>query len=50
VSLGFADQSHFTRTFGRFIGVTPKSFANRHWRSSITVAGAFSGPHRQSPR
>jgi AraC family transcriptional regulator len=32
VSLGFADQSHFTRTFGRFIGVTPKSFAERHCR------------------
>jgi AraC family transcriptional regulator len=30
VSLGFADQSHFTRTFGRFIGVSPKSFAERH--------------------
>jgi AraC family transcriptional regulator len=30
VSLGFADQSHFTRTFGRFIGVSPKSFADRH--------------------
>jgi AraC family transcriptional regulator len=32
VSLGFADQSHFTRTFGRFIGVSPKSFADRHCR------------------
>jgi AraC family transcriptional regulator len=30
VSLGFADQSHFTRTFGRFIGVSPKSFADHH--------------------
>jgi AraC family transcriptional regulator len=30
VSLGFADQSHFSRTFGRFIGVSPGSFADRH--------------------
>jgi len=30
VSLGFADQSHFTRTFGRFIGISPQSFAERH--------------------
>ena len=30
VSLGFADQSHFSRTFGRFIGVSPRSFADRH--------------------
>jgi AraC-like DNA-binding protein len=27
VSLGFADQSHFTRTFARLIGVSPRSFA-----------------------
>lgn len=25
--LGFADQSHFTRIFGRIVGVTPKRFA-----------------------
>jgi len=30
VSLGFADQSHFTRTFGRCIGISPQSFAERH--------------------
>jgi AraC family transcriptional regulator len=29
-SLGFADESHFSRTFGRFIGVSPRSFADRH--------------------
>jgi AraC family transcriptional regulator len=27
-SLGFADQSHFTRTFRRFFGLTPKTFAS----------------------
>lgn len=26
-SLGFSDQSHFTRTFGRLVGVSPGSFA-----------------------
>jgi AraC family transcriptional regulator len=30
VSLGFADQSHFTRTFGRVIGISPQSFTERH--------------------
>ncbi len=28
-SLGFSDQSHFTRTFGRLVGVSPGSFASR---------------------
>jgi AraC family transcriptional regulator len=28
VRLGFADQSHFTRTFGRIVGVSPRSFAS----------------------
>jgi len=36
VSLGFADQSHFTRTFGRFVGVSPKSFADGHWRAGLS--------------
>jgi AraC family transcriptional regulator len=27
--LGFSDQSHFTRTFGRLVGVSPRSFARR---------------------
>ena len=27
VRLGFSDQSHFTRTFGRLVGVSPGSFA-----------------------
>jgi AraC family transcriptional regulator len=33
-TLGFSDQSHFTRTFGRLVGVSPGSFARSdHWRS-----------------
>jgi AraC family transcriptional regulator len=56
LSLGFADQSHFTRTFGRFIGVSPKSFADRHWRArpaagsnSDTSATATPGRPAGSP-
>jgi AraC-like DNA-binding protein len=26
LALGFADQSHFTRSFHRFVGVTPAAF------------------------
>jgi AraC-like DNA-binding protein len=37
--LGFSDQSHFTRTFGRLVGVSPGSFARfDDWRSHA-VAG-----------
>jgi AraC family transcriptional regulator len=32
--LGFSDQSHFTRTFGRLVGVSPGSFVRcDRWRS-----------------
>jgi AraC-like DNA-binding protein len=32
--LGFSDQSHFTRIFGRLVGVSPGSFARSgHWSS-----------------
>ena len=32
-TLGFSDQSHFTRTFGRLVGVSPGSFARcDEWR------------------
>lgn len=44
VSLGFADQSHFTRTFGRFVGVSPKSFADRHWRAGRNSASKGTTP------
>lgn len=30
VSVGFSDQSHFTRTFVRFTGETPRAFRHRH--------------------
>ena len=33
-TLGFSDQSHFTRTFGRLVGVSPGSFARSDdWRA-----------------
>jgi AraC family transcriptional regulator len=40
-TLGFSDQSHFTRTFGRLVGVSPGSFARSDdWRSgSAEVEG-----------
>jgi AraC family transcriptional regulator len=37
--LGFSDQSHFTRTFGRLVGVSPGSFARSDDWSSHAVAG-----------
>ena len=34
-TLGFSDQSHFTRIFGRLVGVSPGSFARcDDWRSA----------------
>jgi AraC family transcriptional regulator len=38
-TLGFSDQSHFTRTFGRLVGVSPGSFARSdRWRSGSADA------------
>jgi AraC-like DNA-binding protein len=38
-TLGFSDQSHFTRTFGRLVGVSPGSFARSDdWRSGSSEA------------
>lgn len=37
--LGFSDQSHFTRIFGRLVGVSPGSFARSDDWSSQAVAG-----------
>jgi AraC family transcriptional regulator len=39
-TLGFSDQSHFTRTFGRLVGVSPGSFARSDdWRSGDADGG-----------
>jgi len=39
VRLGFSDQSHFTRIFGRIVGVSPGSFARSDdWRSRAVAA------------
>jgi AraC family transcriptional regulator len=37
--LGFSDQSHFTRIFGRLVGVSPGSFARCDDWSSRALAG-----------
>jgi len=38
-TLGFSDQSHFTRTFGRLVGVSPGSFARSDdWHSATAEA------------
>ena len=37
--LGFSDQSHFTRIFGRLVGVSPGSFARSDDWSSQAIAG-----------
>ena len=37
--LGFSDQSHFTRIFGRLVGVSPGSFARSDDWSSHAMAG-----------
>ena len=41
-TLGFSDQSHFTRTFGRLVGVSPGSFARSDDWSVQAVAGEHS--------
>ena len=36
--LGFSDQSHFTRIFGRLVGVSPGSFARLDdWKSEAVA-------------
>jgi AraC family transcriptional regulator len=37
--LGFSDQSHFTRIFGRLVGVSPGSFARSDDWCSHVMAG-----------
>ena len=38
---GFADQSHFTRHFKRFHGVTPMQFARAHTPSASRASGTY---------
>ena len=40
VACGFADQSHFTRTFRRLVGVPPSAYARADRYGSRGVAGA----------
>lgn len=48
--LGFSDQSHFTRIFGRLVGVSPGSFARRvDWSSRPGLADLDDLPDRRNP-
>src|SRR5882724_2636683 len=38
---GFADQSHFTRHFKRFNGVTPMQYARAHEPSALRAIGMY---------
>ena len=38
LNLGFADQSHFTRIFRRFVGVTPGEFGRQHLAEPVARA------------
>ena len=46
--LGFSDQSHFTRTFGRLVGVSPRSFARSVNWSSHAATGERACPFRSA--
>lgn len=48
--LGFSDQSHFTRIFGRLVGVSPGSFARRvDWSSRPGLADLDDLRDRRNP-
>jgi AraC family transcriptional regulator len=48
--LGFSDQSHFTRIFGRLVGVSPGSFARRaKWSSRPGLTDLDDLRHRGNP-
>lgn len=48
--LGFSDQSHFTRIFGRIVGVSPGSFARRaNWGARPGLPDLDGLRHRGNP-
>jgi AraC-like DNA-binding protein len=48
--LGFSDQSHFTRIFGRLVGVSPGSFARRvNWSPRPGLTDLNDLRHRGNP-
>ena len=52
LAVGFADQSHFCRTFRRLTGVTPAHWRGAHNRASASAADRISSqsPGRQRSR
>jgi AraC family transcriptional regulator len=48
LALGFADQSHFTRTFHAAVGLTPRSFARSHGRAISVPSGGRPGGRRRA--
>jgi len=44
LDLGFYDQSHFTRIFRQFIGITPAVFRTEHTARKNTVSVLAAAP------
>ena len=50
LACGFADQSHFTRTFSRLVGISPRSWRRRNTRAdAVLPAGASRGTSAEFP-